>query len=77
MFFGGRRVLGERIKEDGGDIEGEAVCNCGVSWNHSVEPHILSAWLCALFGTEALTKEQERWMEEGLRARERPEMLAV
>lgn len=41
--FWGQRVLVERIKEDGGDIEGEAVCNCGVSWNHSVEPHILSA----------------------------------
>lgn len=38
-----RKAMGERIKEGGRDSEGEAVCNCGVSWNHSVEPHILSA----------------------------------
>lgn len=39
----GREALGERIKEGGRDSEGEAICNCGASWNHSVEPHILSA----------------------------------
>ena len=39
----GREVSAERIKEGGRDSEGEAVCNCGASWNHSVEPHILSA----------------------------------
>ena len=66
-----RKALEERAKEGGRDSEGEAVCNCGVSWNHSLEPRIFSAWLCALFGTEPLTRERERWMEEGLRERER------
>lgn len=38
-----RKASGERIKAGGRDSEGEAVCNCGVSWKRSVEPHILSA----------------------------------
>lgn len=42
MFFGGEKRVGEREK-GGRHSEGEAVCNCGASWNHSVEPHILSA----------------------------------
>lgn len=39
----GRKASGERVKEGGRDSEGEAVCNCGVRWNRSVQPRILSA----------------------------------
>jgi len=74
---GRNRSIGRADKTGWKETVREKLCKYGVSWNHSVERRILSAWLCALFCVETLNGEGTRETgggrveEEGVRGSER------